>query len=85
MATNEQLENRVRRRAYYQKNREKCISQQMAYYWRNRDSILAKQRERWRKDRDNETEKERTFRLDHERELRKLRKTGTNRKRNVYG
>lgn len=73
MTENEILENRVRRREYYHKNREKCIAQQMAYYWRNRDSILAKNRERWRKNIENETPKEREYRLLHERELRKLR------------
>ena len=79
---NERLEVRIRRRAYYQKNREKCIAQQMAYYWRNHDVIRKKQNDRWRKDRDNETENERANRLDHERELRKLRKHGIKRKHN---
>ena len=73
MTENERLANRVRRREYYQKNREKCIAQQMAYYWRNRESILAKNRERWRKSIENETPKERENRLLRERALRKQR------------
>ncbi|MBQ8969203.1 MAG: hypothetical protein IJ064_05685 [Bacteroidaceae bacterium] len=84
MATNEQLENRVRSRAYYQKNREKCIAQQMAYYWRNRVTILEKNKERWRRNYENETEKERENRLAHERVLRMQRKNGNYKKRMSY-
>lgn len=41
---NERLENRLKRREYYQRNRERLIAVQMDYYWKHRDEILAKNR-----------------------------------------
>lgn len=75
---NERLDNRVRRREYYRRNREKLIAKQMEYYHAHREEILAKNKERFRKRMDEETPKQRERRLEIERALRKFKKWGNN-------
>ena len=76
VSENERLENRVRRREYYQRNREKLIAIQMEYYHTHRDEILAKNKERYRKRMNEETPRERERRLEIEKALRKFKKWG---------
>lgn len=71
---NERLENRLKRREYYQRNRERLIAVQMDYYWKHRDEILAKNKVRFRERMDAETPQQREKRLEMERVLRRYKK-----------